>query len=137
MNQVGLKIRKYRESAGLSQEYVASKLGMTQSNYQRLEKNDERLDIVRLQKIADVLHIKLMELLMEDEQQASGTHAPVASQHNDNYLMYKAMVEIIEVVRFENSLLRAEIQQIKNMLNDHTLRFVKPRRKKQVPVVSE
>lgn len=136
MNQVGLKIRRSRENAGLSQEYVASKLGMTQSNYQRLEKNDERLDIVRLQKIAEVLNLNIVELLL-DEELRTQTPNTTSAQHGDHYLVYKAMVEIIEVVRYENSQLRAEIQQIKNLLNERTLHFAKTRRSKREKITAE
>lgn len=57
MNTVGSRIRKLREEKGLKQEYLAHELEITQSNYSRLEKDDNRLTVPKLQKIAEVLNV--------------------------------------------------------------------------------
>lgn len=51
-NVVGTKIRSLREEKGITQEYLAACLGLTQSNYGRMEKSDARITIPKLFKIA-------------------------------------------------------------------------------------
>lgn len=65
MNTVGNKIRLLREERGLSQENMAVSLDMTQSNYARLEKDDNRISVPRLIVIAKTLDISVTELVGE------------------------------------------------------------------------
>ena len=65
MNTVGNKIRLVREERGLSQENMAVSLDMTQSNYARLEKDDNRISVPRLIVIAKTLDISVTELVGE------------------------------------------------------------------------
>ena len=65
MNQVGIRIRKLREARGLSQEQLAQELGLQQSSYGRLEKNDERLTVPKLLIIAEVLKVPVAVLFGE------------------------------------------------------------------------
>ena len=65
MNSIGNKIRLLREEKGLSQENLASALDITQSNYARLEKDDNRLSVPRLIVIARTLKTSVTELVGE------------------------------------------------------------------------
>jgi len=49
------KIRKKRELLNLTQEHVATKLGISQSNYARMESNDVSIPDKRLQELAEIL----------------------------------------------------------------------------------
>lgn len=64
-NAVGLKIKKTREEKGITQEFIAQCLEITQSNYGRLEKDDSRLTVPKLVKIAEVLEVSVSYLLGE------------------------------------------------------------------------
>lgn len=57
------KIRKVREFKDLSQENVASQLGISQTAFSRWEKGDVRLTLARLQQVADVLEIDPLNLI--------------------------------------------------------------------------
>ncbi len=59
------KIRKLREEKGIKQEYIAQELEISQSNYGRLEKDDNRLTVPKLQKIAEVLNVSVSILFGE------------------------------------------------------------------------
>jgi DNA-binding XRE family transcriptional regulator len=48
MNTVGTRIRKIREEHGIKQEVIATEMGITQSSYGRLEKDDNRLTANKL-----------------------------------------------------------------------------------------
>ena len=60
---IGEKIRKVRELKGYSQEYLAIKLGISQKTYSKLESNQSRLDFTRLDKIATIFEIDIIQLL--------------------------------------------------------------------------
>jgi len=65
MNAIGNKIRILREEKGFSQENMASALDITQSNYARLEKDDNRISVPRLIIIAKTLETTVTELVGE------------------------------------------------------------------------
>ncbi len=56
------KIREIRTQKNLSQEYLASYLGIDTSSYHRLERGVSPLSIQRLEKIVEALEIPLSEL---------------------------------------------------------------------------
>ena len=57
------KIRFMRESKKMSQEEMADKLGMSTYGYSKIERGETKANIPKLEQIADVLEIDLMELL--------------------------------------------------------------------------
>jgi transcriptional regulator with XRE-family HTH domain len=63
MNIVGNRIKKLREKAGLTQEDMAGCFGISQSNYGRLEKDDERISVTRLKTFASILEVSTDFLL--------------------------------------------------------------------------
>jgi|SRR5690625_770775 len=65
MNNVGNTIRKIREEKGITQEYMALELDVSQSNYGSLEKDDKRLTVPKLLKIAEVLEVDITYLFGE------------------------------------------------------------------------
>jgi len=65
MNTIGSRIRKTREEKGVTQELMAMELNITQSNYGRLEKDDNRLTVPKLMKIAEVLQVNISYLFNE------------------------------------------------------------------------
>jgi transcriptional regulator with XRE-family HTH domain len=65
MNAIGNKIRSLRKEKGFSQENLASALDITQSNYARLEKDDNRISVPRLIIIAKTLETTVTELVGE------------------------------------------------------------------------
>jgi transcriptional regulator with XRE-family HTH domain len=54
---IGHKIRKIREIKGLSQEYVSSKLGITQNSYSKIERGETNVDEDKLSQIATALDV--------------------------------------------------------------------------------
>lgn len=60
---LGSKIRFFRELKGISQEALASQLGISQQAYQKIESGATRLDIERANTIAHELGVQLDFLL--------------------------------------------------------------------------
>ena len=109
MNSIGNKIRLLREEKGLSQENLASALDITQSNYARLEKDDNRLSVPRLIVIAKTLETTVTELVGEK------ANTVVNQNHNNEAVTYlhanfKADKEHIQT-------LKDEIEYLKKMVD--------------------
>lgn len=60
---LGIKIKKIRELRNLTQDYVAKQLDISQSTYSRIEKDDGDLTVSQLNKIAEILEVKVEELI--------------------------------------------------------------------------
>lgn len=60
---ITLKIRKIRESKGYSQEYMAYKLGISQSAYCKMEKSDRKMNFEKISKITELLEVEFVELV--------------------------------------------------------------------------
>ena len=65
--QIASKIRKVRELKGISQEYMANKLGVTQAAYSKYEKDDKYVNFEKLAGIAELLEIDPFKLISFDE----------------------------------------------------------------------
>ena len=61
------KIRKLRNEKGYAQEYMAHRLGMSQNGYSKLERGAIQLTWSKLEKIAEVLDIPVLEIIQFDE----------------------------------------------------------------------
>ena len=102
MNVIGQKIKKLREEKGITQESMALQLDVTQSNYGRLEKDDRRLNVVKLIKIVRILDVNIMYLFTEVMVDGS-----TSGLTNTNKEVYDILVES----------LRSEIQHLKDEVN--------------------
>lgn len=104
MNVIGQKIKKLREEKGITQEAMAIHLDVTQSNYGRLEKDDRRLNVVKLLKIVQILDVNINYLFNEIINDAE----PGEDMFNQaNKEVYEILVES----------LKAEIQHLKEEIN--------------------
>jgi len=105
MNIIGQRIKKLREEKGITQETMAHQLDVTQSNYGRLEKDDRRLNVVKLLKIVRILNVNISylfnEVISEIHEDENGSFS------NANKEVYDILVES----------LRAEIQHLKDEIN--------------------
>lgn len=61
------KIRALRELNNWSQEEMAERLNMSKSSYSRLERDESRLDLSKLEKLAAVFQIDVTELIASDD----------------------------------------------------------------------
>ncbi len=66
-NQIGSKIRKIRELKGLSQEYMSSRLSISQRSYSKLEREEIKLDWQRINEIATILEMDPIDLVSFDD----------------------------------------------------------------------
>ena len=65
------KIYEIRRSKGISQEKVATAIGIALNNYRKLERGKTALINERLWDIADALNVSVKELVLEDDPHTS------------------------------------------------------------------
>ena len=81
-----------REAQGFSQEYVASKLNLSQQAYSNLEKNPDNVSVKRMKELSEILSVPLTSIIGEEDtyiqqnfQQQGGQASTVMNvQSNDN-----------------------------------------------------
>ncbi|MNK08721.1 antitoxin HipB [compost metagenome] len=63
MQRIALRIRKVREYKNFSQEYLATKIGISQNAYSKIELGYSKITLDRLFHIAKLLDVDTYELL--------------------------------------------------------------------------
>lgn len=63
MQRIAFKIRKVREYKNYSQEYLASKIGISQNAYSKIELGYSKITLDRLFHIANLLDVDTQELM--------------------------------------------------------------------------
>lgn len=91
--EIGSRVRKQRVEKKYSQDYVAMKLGISQTAYQRIESgNVEKMDIDTIVKIAEVLEVDPIELIFRNEKQVflncqqSGNYHPTYNNFSEDLI---------------------------------------------------
>ncbi len=110
MNDIGNRIRVIRESKGLSQDNLAIELGITQPSYARLEKDDNRISITRLNQIAKILKTTVSELIDEKTQKV------INQQNSENSGVYADSV--INSDKDHIKTLKEEIEFLKKLFEE-------------------
>jgi transcriptional regulator with XRE-family HTH domain len=125
MLTLGMKIKKVRELKNFKQETVAEMLGMSQSNYSRIETDEAAPSPERLEQIAKVLGVSVQDIIAFDEkvffnqmnnQTAVGYNNTVNQyglSENERKLYedkIKLLEEMVIILRQENENLKAKGQ---------------------------
>ena len=76
MKGIGEKIRKIRNIRGYSQEYMGTRLKMSQNNYSRIELDQINLTLKTLSEIAAVLEVSTEEIMNFSESRLFQPPAP-------------------------------------------------------------
>tara|TARA_R110002072_G_scaffold303031_1_gene491524 strand:- start:25519 stop:25905 length:387 start_codon:yes stop_codon:yes gene_type:complete len=114
MNIVGSRIRKFREEKGVAQENMADLLEITQSNYGRLEKDDKRLSVPKVQKISEALNISISQIFNEQSSKVihqNNNESPSAYNVENLYQDNKEVYDKLDVS------LEQQIEQLKSQVN--------------------
>lgn len=64
--KINERLRKIRKDKGITQTYIARKLGKTSGWYSNIERGDRKLSAEDAKKIAEVLNIDINEIFFED-----------------------------------------------------------------------
>ncbi len=96
-------IRTIRQRKGISHEAMAVNLGISQTAYTKIEREETKLTVERLQKIAEILNVKLDELLElepqsfyqeihNNESVTAISHQKVENLHQENREIYEKLI---------------------------------------------
>ena len=103
MEHVFSNIRKLREQKGLSQAYMAKKLGYkSPSTYNKLENGEIDITISKIEKIAKILESNLPQILNSDSNQFFNFHntgdvnGAGAKEFNYNGIDKEILIELIK-----------------------------------------
>ena len=78
---VNEKIRKMRETRNLSQEDIAEKMNMSKNGYAKIERGETKLNLHKLEQIANIFNIDVLELIKNDDKNVLF----FMNDHNTNY----------------------------------------------------
>ena len=65
---INQKIRTIREQNALSQEDMATKMNMSVNGYAKIERGETKLRLDKLEQIAQIFNLDIVELLSSDQQ---------------------------------------------------------------------
>lgn|SRR5690554_2684360 len=117
-------IKKIREDKGLSQEYMAMKLGISQSTYTKVERGEVNLYVDRLLKIIKILDVGLAKVFDEEAQNIYNVNSNDSSTNTNQVQVveniYNGNKDVIDklqnVFEEENKHLKEEIAFLRKML---------------------
>ena len=78
---VNEKIRTIRETRNWSQEDMAEKMNMSKNGYAKIERGETKLNLHKLEQIANILNIDVLELIKNDDKNVLF----FMNDHNTNY----------------------------------------------------
>ena len=96
--QIGEVIRKYRKEAGITQEELAKRLGVTTPAVNKWENNNTQPDIALLSPIARLLNITT-DTLLSFQEELSAEEIEKAVRQIDNDLNEKDYAEVFSAAR--------------------------------------
>jgi len=110
-------IRIIREAKGFSQDYVATKLKVTQQAYSAMENNPENMTLKRLKDLCTVLDVDLVTLLGEENimlqqnyNQQGGQAATKMDFHNQSKNENELYERLISQLKEENAHLKSLVK---------------------------
>jgi len=121
MNSIGFNIKRIREQKGYSQEFMASQLNISQPSYARIESQEIKLSIERLQKIATILETDILTFLdsskinIQNQTNEEGAYGNgyVENLHVENKETLKKLIQTMEN---ENQYLKTEIEFLHSII---------------------
>ena len=117
--KVNDKIRALREYHNWSQEDVAERMNMSKSSYSRLEREESKLDVGKLQKLAAIFQIDIADLIKSDD--SKGLGCLIAENNGSNANYYNGSENLMnEIERIKQALTHTqELVQYKDQIIEH------------------
>lgn len=118
MKGIGEKIRKIRNIRGYSQEYMGTRLRMSQNNYSRIELDQINLTLRTLQDIAEVLEVSTQEIMNFNESKLFMPSVREESLSADQY----GPAPLVSMLQEEIIFLREDRKKLLSLLERHQIR---------------
>ena len=94
---IGERIRKIRRLKDLSQEYLATKLGVSQNYIQKIETNKVNLTLLKLEQLADVLEVEMSELIPSTKNEFHNCEN--SGNYNHYHITHHVPDELLELLK--------------------------------------
>ena len=126
MNNIVSNIKRIREQKGYSQEYMATKLGMQQATYSRLESQESKLTINRLQDIAIILETDIVDLLDSSKitiQNQTNNEGAYGNGYVENLFIEnkETVKKLVQTLENENQYLKKEIEFLQSIIKSDNI----------------
>ena len=113
------KIKNLREINGWSQEVMAERLNMSKNGYARIERGESKLNMERLEQIAEIFSIDVIDLISQEYERAIFMVGGMGDSHtgyntyygNDNSLAAE-MEKLKLVIQHKDELLAQKDNEI-------------------------
>lgn len=126
-------MRFLRENKNWSQEEMADRLGMSTNGYSKIERGETRLTIPKLEQIADILEVDILELISLGEknivffQESDNNMNIIGSSHEELAVEIKHLKQAInyknEIISSKNEIISQKDALLK--AKDLEIRFLK------------
>lgn len=97
---IGEKIKKFRESKNLSQEFVADYLGISQTAYSKIESNQTKLTADRISSLASLFDVPMYEFFHQGDSLVFNnntiTYAYISNFVESQKSTYEGVIEILK-----------------------------------------
>ncbi len=118
------RIKRMRLNRDFSQDYVATKLGISQRAYSKLENGELKIDIEKLQRIAQILEVDAAEIISNEDNQTNNfsnnkiTNAVVNHFADEQDKFKKEIVNTLreEILSLKNYI-KEKDKQIQTLIN--------------------
>lgn len=118
--KIGERVKHIREEKNYSQEFVASKLGISQKAYSKIETGETKLSVENLIKISEILDTSINTIL------DTGAVYNNFSTHNGEGIVISKTIASDKIEELYNKLIKAkddEIERLKSQ-NDSFLKTI-------------
>lgn len=119
--EIGTKVKKLRELRNFTQEFMAASLEMTPSGYGKIERNESEVTYQKLEKIAEVLGIKIEDIVNFNEKMVfnimnnnNSNNGYVVNNNSISDNEKRLYEQLIEQLREENRLLKSMLEKAHN-----------------------
>lgn len=116
---LGTKIRNLRTLKGYSQENMAKMLGLSVTSYSKIERDEVNLTLKRLEEIAAILQMTLLDILTFGENNILFNNQIKGDYGSSNIVYTPLEIELkieLEKLRVENEAFKREIIHLKEMI---------------------
>lgn len=123
MVNIGDKIRNIRELKNLTQDYMATQLGITQAGYSKIESGASQVSYAKLTEIAKTLDVSLEDIMAFDSQKYFNSFNNVKGSNNGSVTINVEENSMKQLYEDKIALLQKLLKRTEDELNYYKTKF--------------
>ena len=123
MSSIVEKIKNLREMKNFTQEFMAEKLGITQTAYSKLECGSTKISYSKIEEISKIFDIQVEELLAFDSQKYFNSFNNIKGSNNGSVTIKVEEGDIKQLYEDKINLLQKLLYITENELNKYKDKF--------------